>query len=139
MADELEPGSRRTSAVFDEIETRALRGWSKQWDGGFNDIERVNFVADHKRVVKHVDQAEADSRAAAVAVVDTRNTKRFRTATRWTAIAVLIAGFQTGLILITRSSPQPQTIVVKLPGGQNVTITPQPTVRPTPLGGTEQP
>lgn len=136
MADETAPGDSRTSKGFDEIQTRALKGWASEWDGGFNNIERVNFVANHRRMVAHVDRNDVERKAVSDALLESRTTRRFRAATRWTAIGVLVAGLQTGLILITRQSAAPPTIVVKLPGGQNVTVTPPSAASPT-VGGTQ--
>lgn len=111
---------------FDEIEMRALRTWSKEWDSGFNNTERLSFVANHKLMVKHVENAERLKAAAAEAEAESLASRRFKTTMRYTAIALCIALLQLGVAFATRTS-QPATIVVKLPSGQQVVVTPAPT------------
>lgn len=93
----------------------------------------MNFAPTWRRVVKHIDTADAVDEAA----IETRSSKLRKTATRWTAAAVLIAGLQTGLILLTRQPSTPPTIVVRLPGGSSVTVTPPATPTAAPTGGSQ--
>lgn len=120
---------RRTSRDFDEIEQRALRSWIPVWDG-FAQSQRMTFAADWARVVRHVDVADTRATAAAKAESESLAAKRFKATLRWTAIAALVTAAQLAVAVVTHSSTPP-TVVVRLPSGQQVTVTPPAAPSPT--------
>jgi hypothetical protein len=135
VGDETPTARRRTSREFDEIEQRALRSFIPVWDG-FAQSQRMTFAADWARLVKHVDVADQRAAAAAKAASETLATRRFKATLRWSAIAALVAAAQIGAAFVTQSHPTaPQTVIVKFPSGQQVTITPLPSPSFTPLPG----
>lgn len=128
--DEAVPGTRRTSREFDEFEHRALRGWSHKWDGGFNDVEREAFIPNWRRVVAHVDAADAIARTAPTPQ-EGRLAKQAKQALRVALIGVFLVAVQIAVNAFDK-----QTVVVTLPGGQSVTVTP-PASTPSTGGSTE--
>lgn len=110
------------------------------WDGGFNDVEREAFVPNYRRMVTHMDAVDKAEKAAADAVPENLAKRRFNTTLRWTVIATLLVGAQVAVAAFTRSSnAAPQQIVVRLPSGQSVTVTPLPAPTISPIGGPIEP
>jgi hypothetical protein len=123
VGDEALPGPRRTSREFDEFEQRALRSWAVAWDG-FSSSERVSFVLDWRRVCAHVSASDA----AKTADLAAKANRRTRAIVRWAMIGTLatVAATAGGYIGLALHGSAPQTIVVRLPSGQQFTVTPPP-------------
>lgn len=114
---------------------RALRSVAKVWDGEFDQLTRASFGRDWRRVVAHVDNHDAAVRAGREKAAESVATKRFKATMRYTGLGLGIALINVLVVLFTH---EPQTIIVRLPSGQQVVVTPAPTATPLPtaIGGT---
>jgi hypothetical protein len=122
-------GSRRgASDGFDEIETRAVKTVTK-WVDGLTPAERASFAEDHRMAVAHVVAHNKAVAAAPGIAAEKSRGDRFKKSMRYTAAGLGIALLQIGVSLWIHA---PQTVIVKLPSGSQVVVTPAAAPTPTP-------